>query len=513
MLELQKASRGKLLELDRQINEEKISEIQEAIKEYEARDIKDVEKLRSLENEKRNLLIEQLKLRQDISEIGNIIFDKDMQELESAERRFILEKTYDSIIKDRLQETYDYEGRIRKIQEDNSYFQNRGLVTTLKGIQLIGIEKNIQDYITAKREEREAVEERRLNTLEKETKLEAVKFELEKDSNWLAKDTLAVEKQSLDLQMKDLQARLNDSSVAGDPNKRREVLDEINKKQLEINKNLYNQRLLLNPIEAAYKNIKKEVQDWHELTAEQLTNFYKGLGSGIGSTTWTALWGFQEQEQEVINLRGELAELQKEYDNLYDEDLSTRGKEITEEMTELKNKINELEDPIHNLSESFRIFFKNLIDQIGEAITQWLAMQIVMMGVSLFSAGAAAGVGARPEAGMAFGLQVAAHGGLLPSIRAFRQFSRGGLTGRPTLALLGDNSSGTELVIPQENIKQDNVSGYTRKNDQPINILNIITEDDLANTLARSASGQQVIINTIGRDLAKKGSTFRQIRA
>ena len=104
-----------------------------------------------------------------------------------------------------------------------------------------------------------------------------------------------------------------------------------------------------------------------------------------------------------------------------------------------------------------------------------------------------------------------ATGGVLPSIKSFRKFSSGGLTGSPTMALLGDNASGRELVIPSENIKNDSVSGYTRDSKQPITVVNILTKEDIAMALA-GTEGQRVIINQIGRDLNEGGPVSKMLR-
>jgi len=74
--------------------------------------------------------------------------------------------------------------------------------------------------------------------------------------------------------------------------------------------------------------------------------------------------------------------------------------------------------------------------------------------------------------------------------------------------MLGDNRSGRELVIPTENIKSDSTSGFMRDSKQPINIINIITEDDIAAAMA-GAMGQRVIINTVGKDMRNRGSTIK----
>jgi len=105
-----------------------------------------------------------------------------------------------------------------------------------------------------------------------------------------------------------------------------------------------------------------------------------------------------------------------------------------------------------------------------------------------------------------------AHGGVIPNIKAFRAFSSGGMTSNPTMAILGDNPSGKELVIPSENISSNSVSGYTRDSGQAITIVNVISQDDVAAAMSGKA-GERVILNTIGKDMRNRGVTSRTVRA
>jgi len=151
----------------------------------------------------------------------------------------------------------------------------------------------------------------------------------------------------------------------------------------------------------------------------------------------------------------------------------------------------------------FKDFFKDLVDSIRKAILDWLTMQAVMGIVKKFSGAA---LSPTPQSG---GTLVRAYsGGILPKVKSFQQFSKGGLTSRPTLAMLGDNPSGKEIVIPTENIKSDEVSGYTRDSKQPINVVNVITEDDFLRVMS-SSKGERLVVNMIGRDMQKRGPTFR----
>jgi hypothetical protein len=176
-------------------------------------------------------------------------------------------------------------------------------------------------------------------------------------------------------------------------------------------------------------------------------------------------------------------------------------------MAQINKEIKDLKDPLKQTGDMFRNFFKDIVDAMREVIIKWLAFKAVMAGVSAISGGATE----IPASGMDIGYSKA-HGGVIPHIKSFQRFSRGGMTSRPTMAILGDNPSGKELVIPSENIKSDEASGYLRESGQPINILNVLTEDDIINVMAQT-KGQRVIVNTIGADLRKKGSTYRSYNA
>ena len=89
-------------------------------------------------------------------------------------------------------------------------------------------------------------------------------------------------------------------------------------------------------------------------------------------------------------------------------------------------------------------------------------------------------------------------------------FSEGGTTRGFSLAALGDNTSGREIVIPEENIQPDSVHGYMRSGDQPITVVNLLTKEDIAQAMS-APPGQKVIINTIGKDMNRLGVTSNRM--
>ena len=96
-------------------------------------------------------------------------------------------------------------------------------------------------------------------------------------------------------------------------------------------------------------------------------------------------------------------------------------------------------------------------------------------------------------------------------IKGMRRLAGGGMTNGPMLALLGDNKSGTELVIPSENIKRDSVSGHVRDKSEDINIVNIVSPDLMLAAMG-SDIGKNTIINTINADVIRRGNTFQTFR-
>jgi len=92
-------------------------------------------------------------------------------------------------------------------------------------------------------------------------------------------------------------------------------------------------------------------------------------------------------------------------------------------------------------------------------------------------------------------------------------YASGGVTSGAATAIIGDNPSGAELVIPAESIDRDKTSGYTRKKggDGNINVINLVTQEDIAAAMNTKIGGA-VIINKIGQDMNARKSTYRKVK-
>jgi len=284
--------------------------------------------------------------------------------------------------------------------------------------------------------------------------------------------------------------------------------DKIRRNKLELIRLEEQRRRLLHPTYDAYRRIQESMKTSNEMLSDIIVKSRQLIGQGLGDIIYNLTGGFQEQKQEAASLEQTLKELIQERAQLAEkgilsEDEARRFEELNAQISSVKDNIEDLRDPIKNLQEAFKDFAKGVVDSIRKIIEQWIAMQIVTGLFGRFIKPAT------PEIFSPFYHK--ASGGILPQIKAFKSFSAGGVTSRPTLALLGDNKSKQEIVIPTENIKSDEVTGYTRSSEQPINVINLFTEDDLLRTMA-SIKGQRIIVNTIGKDMQNKGVTFRQAR-
>jgi hypothetical protein len=264
------------------------------------------------------------------------------------------------------------------------------------------------------------------------------------------------------------------------------------------------------PLAYLYQEMAKEAMNIKDAMISWAQVGISSAKSGLSSLLQDVTGGFQEQQQEAAELKEDLKGLQEEYDEAVSEGDAERVVEIADEMKNLRTQIDELEDPIENLKDSFKSFFKDLADSIRQAINDWIAMQVVMGIVKAVSASTAASTSVGNT--MSGAMEYNATGGVLPKITSFRRFSSGGMTGAPSLAVLGDNASGKEIVIPEENIKSDSVSGYVKnKGQQPIYIANIIRETD-APRLLSGPSGKNTIINYVVDDIHSKGPIYRKLK-
>lgn len=423
----------------------------------------------------------------------------------------------------RLKGTTREEGqRIYSINKEIEKVQNKIVELGRDGAELSG--KDAVAKEKAKEDERNRLEILK-GILQERAKLTQMEIDAKEEEIFRAKVRHATDLEILQLQKDKHEITLKDLEA-----KKELELTEL--EQLEINREIRNEKREILEIDEKilrksskwydfYQRMKEGMKSFHDLVVESGVQFAKGTAEGLGKGMSMVTGGFQEQKQEIINLRHELAQLKRAYDEAVDEGDVEKAEHIKNQMAELRQNIEDLEDPIHNLKEHFRSFFKDLVDNIRDAINQWIAMQIVMglisgvsgaMATPTYTYAPSGGVGTKGTVALSGpSMTHKGRGGVLPNIKSFQSFSRGGMTGRPTLAVLGDNPSSKEIVIPEENIESDQVSGYVRESDgSPINIINVITPEDVAAAMGQ-ASGERVILNTIGKDMANRGRTYNRM--
>uniref|UniRef100_A0A6H1ZKL3 Putative tail protein n=2 Tax=viral metagenome TaxID=1070528 RepID=A0A6H1ZKL3_9ZZZZ len=321
---------------------------------------------------------------------------------------------------------------------------------------------------------------------------------------------LEIDKQILATEMKALQ--LSNKSTLNS-----KELDEVQQKIIEnlikmrgLNKEL---RLEGNLLARTYEKLKNSTGSLREASEKWMDTAISSWGTGLGNVLTDVTGGFQQQRQEIINLESELSGLQEQWEDAMDEKDLERAASIADEMERIRHEVEKLQNPLLQTGQMLRTFFKEMVDNVRKAINEWIALKIAMAVVGLFTTPAAAGAGAGGTipTGGGGSTMFAAHGGILPSIDHFKSFSRGGMTSRPTLAVLGDNSpSNKEIVIPEENIKADSVSGYSRESGQDIYIANFLTKSDLALAMA-DTEGRNVVINHVMSDIGKHGAIWKKM--
>ena len=297
----------------------------------------------------------------------------------------------------------------------------------------------------------------------------------------------------------------------------KEITDDLIK-QIELQEEYLR---LTDPIYDAMQRIKNEQKSFNEMISDSIFTGYSSMTSGLTDFLQEMTGGFQKARQEVVNLEGELTTLYREKDELADQEFlseedAERFRELNQEIEDTKNKIDDLEDPLKNAANSFKDFAKSVIDEIRNIINEWIAMQIVTGLFKAVNTFFGSGTGETPtfDPGSnlgaanqleAFYLTQHANGGILPKIQSMRAFATGGVTNGPNLALLGDNKSGREIIIPTENIHESSVGpAYIRSKDEStVNIINVVTESDLANAMSRPMPGK-VVINHVYREQRNK---------
>jgi hypothetical protein len=166
--------------------------------------------------------------------------------------------------------------------------------------------------------------------------------------------------------------------------------------------------------------------------------------------------------------------------------------------------------------KAFQEFANGVVTELNRIAAKMIAVSIIGQITGLFAPKlGSVGMGELGYAGLTEGQTAGAafsHGGIAPHIKGFRRLQHGGVTSGPIMALLGDNASGRELVIPAESIHKDHVSGHVReKEDKDITIVNVNTPDLIWAAMS-AAQGRKVIVNAMGADFIQRGASYRIIR-
>lgn len=323
------------------------------------------------------------------------------------------------------------------------------------------------------------------------------------------KEVLDTKKSGLELELKTLE---NADERIKDENKILEIKLQIDALEGNIAENLERQKLATSSLARWQAKLTREAPS-------TFGDFLNQEGGVIDTLMTTGTTGMEEgllnianlfgqQREEAAGLEAQLEGLNAEYQQAMSEGNIDRARQLQAQMGTLRNRIDELNDPLKNLGKTFKSFAILILKEVQKIIIKMLVMKLVMAAVGFATQ--------QINISAATAAFTMATGGILPggTFKNFRKFAKGGVTGGAGLAILGDNASGKELVIPSENIKEDEVSGFARdkKEQQPINIINVVTEQDIANTMS-SPAGQRVIINTIGADIGKRGPTYRAMKS
>lgn len=259
----------------------------------------------------------------------------------------------------------------------------------------------------------------------------------------------------------------------------------------------------------------KEASKEYDYMATQAENLGKTLGEipnklsdafGSAATDFTMMTIFGEDTDRMKELKDRYKELGEEKKKAAAVNDKVAVEKLNREMERTSDLMRQEKSLLTQLAVAWKSFADTVIRSLMEMMAKmvaWKALETIGM-TALFAG--TGGVTPDMEQMVKFG-----KGG----VTSFKSFAGGGMTTSPTLALLGDNPSKKELIIPSENIQKNNVSGYVKEKDsgQPyqITIVNTLSPEDIAGAVAQEA-GQKVIINTIGKDILKQGPTFKVIK-
>ncbi len=275
-----------------------------------------------------------------------------------------------------------------------------------------------------------------------------------------------------------------------------------------------------------------DFKTYMEEVGQQMTGTVQtGLTSFVGSTLFLDEDAINSVKSKMSELNNELNEFKQKKAELTSgrtffteeeaDEINELNKSIAETNAQLENErqnFDDLADPIERAKNAFKDFADTVVDEIKKMIAKMIVMYIWgrlmswWSGLGTSSGGASVGsYGGQAQAPV---MRTAATGGVFPNFKGIRKLAKGGITSGPAMAIIGENSSGRELVIPSENIKKDSVSGYTRDSESSggdIVIANIVDKDMMLGALA-GAQGKQIVVNHINYDIINRGPSYSIVK-
>ena len=185
-------------------------------------------------------------------------------------------------------------------------------------------------------------------TLDEELDAQKQKLELAKIEHKPKAEILKIERETLHLQLDSVEASIKEQESLKPGVERTRAIASLEKKRREYHLEL----LGLMEKEGRQSSImydfsqklKDQAVEFHDLIVDSMMTFATGTAKGVGSTMSDITGGFQEQKQEVINLREQLRQLGVDYNDAITEGDAEKAKHIAEQMERLKENISDGEN-------------------------------------------------------------------------------------------------------------------------------------------------------------------------
>lgn len=306
-----------------------------------------------------------------------------------------------------------------------------------------------------------------------------------------------------------------------------QLISDLMKREIKSEQELttlFNQRLnIMLGIRNAEEKTKKDSSSigeaWRYINKEinKLPSSLKGADDYLGELgatlnnipgqlqkvwgTSVATWGMQsfmgKDTERTTQLKDRYKELAKAKQDALEEGDTAAVTAINAELANTNDLLGKEKTLWTQLSVGFKQFADIMIEELMRIAAQLLVIAAIKSVASIFG----------------FKTGGVTSGELI----SLDSFATGGTTAGATLALLGDNPSKKELVIPSENINKNSVYGYARDKKEAestgaVTVVNMLSQRDIVTALA-TPDGEMVITNAIGKDLDKQGPIYRILQA